>query len=500
MKNHFKSLHKNLIDPLTRQPIAFIIEKGVYNMQNTDPTNADKIYDWKGAYVLPGFVDAHCHILPTGLDLKKLNLSICNTREQVLKAIQKEIHNLNQNSWLLAVHYDQNKFEDSKHITLEELDAITKNIPTILRHTSGHACLVNTIVLNAAQINSQTDDPQGGTIGRNNQGEPNGLLLENAMELAYKITPPPSKQEMLEAILLAAKEMAKYGITCAADMMTGHFNLENELWAYQKAAEQRNTIKTRLYVEWEKILGDKHHQITYQQNEHTRICGVKLFADGAIGAGTAAMTDPYPDNTYGKLIYSQEQLNQKIKIADDAGYPVAIHSIGDRSTDCVIQAIQTSKTPSKHRIEHVMFLRKEQIKKIATLQIAVTLQPEFMTKFQHAYTKQLGIERTAQLKPARTLLNAGVKVAFSSDRPIVTGNPWEGIHAACDRKAPYDSNENITLQQAIHCYTTTAAQILGDSPANITHGKPADFQIYEKSPLQSENLPVACFVQGIQTL
>lgn len=501
MQSQPKIFHKNLIDPLTLKTISFATEGGIYNTKNTDHINADKTYDWKGAYVLPGFVDAHCHILPTGLDLKKLNLAQCQSRNQVLDEIKKEMERIKTNAWLLAVHYDQNKFQDSKHITLKELDEITKDVPTILRHTSGHACLVNTAVLNAAQINSQTSDPKGGTIDRNSNGKPNGLLLENAMELAYAAAPPPTKQEMLEAIRLAAKEMSKVGITCAADMMTGHFDLEEELWAYQSATEKECPIKTRLYVEWEKLLGEnRYRDIDYKQTELTRICGVKLFADGAIGAGTAAVTHPYPDNTYGKLIYSQEELNEKIKIAEKAGYPVAIHSIGDLSTDYVIKAIKSSQNPAKHRIEHVMLLRQEQIKRMAELRITVTLQPEFLIRFAHAYTKQLGSERTAKLKPARTLLNAGVKIAFSSDRPIVTGNPWAGIKAACDRKAPYDPSENITIQEAIDCYTKLASQILGDPESEIADGKPADFQIYETSPIKSDIHPVACFVNGVQVL
>ncbi|RMG22957.1 MAG: amidohydrolase [Armatimonadetes bacterium] len=477
-------LFKNVRTSETSEPITLHAEDGRWTSVAFSEREADTVVDLEGGFVLPGFVDCHCHVLPMGLDLQAVDLSGCWTREEVLRTIADAAAS-HEDGWLLAVQYDQTRFPEGSHLTIAELDPVTKGIPTILRHSSGHAAVVNSAVLQIAGIEAETEDPPGGEIVRDPNGRPLGPLLENAMGLAYRAAPKPTVARMRDAILAAQRRLRSLGITCANDMATGSRGLEAELAAYRMAAEER-VCRTRLTILWERVFGEGGEQPSLETPpEWLRVYGIKLFADGAIGAGTAAMTEEYVTGGRGMLIYEPEELAEKVRTADSAGYRVAIHSIGDRSTATVLDAIEQTPRPSRHRVEHVMVLDANLIERIQRLGIAVTLQPEFLLRFGHAYKRQLGAERAARLKPLRTLRQAGIPVGLSSDLPIVPGDPWDGIRTAAARPEGFDQEENLTLEEAVEGYTRGAALANGDEDQGVLGaGCWADFQVYDKDPIQ----------------
>lgn len=465
-----------------------VADDGLVTYMGHDEPFADDEIDLEGGWLMPGFVDCHCHIMPSGFELMRLNLSRCETREEVLIASRDAAESLPEGAWLLAMHYDQNRFDNGRHITASEIDAFISDRPVILRHASGHACVVNSVAMKAAGITESSDDPRGGELGRDN-GLPNGVLLENAMELAYRVVPKPSKEEMADAIVAAAQSMSKFGITSAADMMTGHLGLDDEIWAYKTAAERGAPLRTRLYVQWSEVFKNKTtlaeiaNALKPVPETLVGVRGVKLFADGAIGAGTAAMHEDYLTGGNGRFIYPPEELQRRVSIADDAGYSIAIHSIGDRCTDLVLDCYEKTKDPTKHRIEHVMVLSDAQIKRIKKVGCKVTLQPEFLNHFAPAYKKNLGEARFSKLKRTKSLDDAGVHIGFSSDRPIVPGNPWTGIHIAANR-----GDESITIDRGIELYTHCAAETndAGAELGRLNIRQLADFQVYETDPREPD--------------
>lgn len=455
-------------------------------------------------WVMPGFIDAHCHILPTGLDLVKLNLGACQSKQDVLDSIRDHLSQVPEGAWLHAVHYDQTKFTDATHIHLNELDAISKKTPILLRHVNGHASVANSKTLALAQVTEESTDPVGGTIGRDEQGL-TGLLLERAHELVTAVMPEPSLDAMVDAILLAAKEMSKFGITCATDMMTGRWNLAKEIEAYSIAA-QTSPIRFRLFVQWAEVLHPKRGMGVEKLREiasgldrqQCKICGLKVFADGAIGSATAAIHSNFlTTGGKGQLIYSEEKLLEIIRQIDATGYPAAIHTIGDRSTDLVIEGYSKTNDPSRHRIEHAMILSDRQLDQIAELKCHVTMQPEFLTRFRHSYQKQLAPDLFANLKRVRSLLDRGIRLSFNSDRPIVLGDPWVGIGTAVSRPEGYNQAENIRLEEAVVAYTKGGADANGDDGlvGELVAGQWADFQVYEKEPAVGLE-PVKVFLAG----
>ncbi len=473
---------------------GFIGEQiGIENGRFVSVSDSPVEIDLKDRWIMPGFIDAHCHILPSGLDLLKLNLSSCETKEDVLDSVRDCERLMDPGTdWLLAVQYDQTKFEGAQHIENYELDLISETRPILLRHSNGHASVCNSAALRVAGVDSSTPDPEGGEYGKCWKGEPNGVLLEKAHEYVTSCVPKPTLEQMVEGIMRAGDSMAGYGITCATDMMTGRFDLERELQAYRIASEKGCKIRLRLSLQWATVLSDRKaiakerlEELLGEMNpELCRMIGLKVFADGAIGSATAAIYGKYSTTGgSGQLIYSEENLAQIIAKIDSAGYACAVHTIGDRSTDLVMEAYEKTDDPLRHRIEHAMILSDEQIQRMAKLGSHLAMQPEFIKRFGHAYRAQIP-ELAGRLNRCRSVLDAGISLSFNSDRPIVPGNPWDGIEMAVDRLPGFDACENVTLAEAVDCYT------LGGAVANrepefcgrIQPGMVADFQIYDKEP------------------
>jgi len=465
---------------------------------DVDSADAERI-DLGGKWLMPSFIDEHCHVLPTGLDLQKLHLGTCDSHEQVMEALRDRLPQIEPGRWLSAVHYDQTRYEGGEHLTRYDLDKISGTVPILLRHVSGHASVANSAALRAAGIRDDEPDFPGGTFRRDASGLVDGVLLEHAHEKVTAAAPYPTRDEMVEAILLAATKMADLGISCASDMMTGRFNLVQELWAYAEAVRRGAPIRFRLYMQWAAVFGPRRldpgrlaELTSSMDQESCRVAGIKIFSDGAIGSATAAIYGHFEGAdslgavaTSGSLMYPVERFNRMVMTAHDGGYQVAIHSIGDYSTDLVMNALEATGEPKRHRIEHAMILSDPQIERLARLDCLVTMQPEFLIRFAHSYLRQLGAERRAHLKRARSLLDAGVRLSFSSDRPIVAGDPRDGIRTLVNRPEGYDPAENISVEEAWTGYTARAAEANGDRDlmGSLSPGRLGDFQLFDSDPL-----------------
>lgn len=469
---------------LDSSPTNLLIENDRVVYRGADDVSAEETLNADGRFLLPAFVEPHCHILPAGMDLLRLDLSRFSSREEVLRAVSEAARSVAESDWLQVTHYDANRFADGKNIEIAELDLATGGVPTILRHSSGHSCLVNSRVVLIGGI-ADASDPSGGTVERDDNGSPTGILNETAMGLAYRHVPKPTKFQMRDAIKMAADHMRSFEITLAADMQTGNISIEDELWAYRAVQDDGCTVKMRLYLDWKAVFVKNVELADIKQDERLRVCGVKLFADGAIGPGTAAIYGAFDTGKDGQMIYSPEELKRRILMADSAGYAVAVHSIGDRSTDHVLNCFEACAAPSRHRIEHAMLLSDEQIARISRLGHTVTAQPSFLRHFQQGYFRRLG-ERASSLKRLRSILDAKIPLALSSDAPIVPFDPWTGLAVSTNRPGAYSQSENISAKEALFLYTQGAANALGDGDVcgSLAPGQVADYQLLEESPLE----------------
>jgi predicted amidohydrolase YtcJ len=461
--------------------------------------------DATGRWLASAFIDAHCHILPTGLDLRKPHLGRCATREEALEAVREAHEALPEGQWLHAVHYDQTRFSDGRHLTRTELDAISATRPILLRHGSGHASVANSAALAAAGVDEATPDPEGGAYGRDASGRLDGLLLELAHEHVTRRMPAPDLEQMVEAILEAGRSMRALGIVAATDMMTGFCDLERELTAYRLASERGCAIRLRLFLHWGEVFGpgriaeERLRELTEAMDPlRCRAEGIKIFADGAIGSATAAIHGAYlTSGGDGKLIYAPERLKEMVTTAAAQGWRLAVHSIGDRATDHVLDAFEATEDPRRHRIEHAMILSDAQIERMARLGPHVTMQPEFLLRFGHSYRAQLGPERMARLKRLRSVVDAGLAVSLNSDRPIVPGDPVDGIRTAVVRPEGFDPAEALSWGEAFAAYTAGGAAANGDAAMGmLAPGAWADLALYDADPTKGEARVVAAWLAG----
>ncbi|MCW5943784.1 MAG: amidohydrolase [Fimbriimonadaceae bacterium] len=472
---------------LTDEPMEMLVDDGrVVARETKVRTEVGTPRDLEGARLFPAFIDNHCHILPTGLDLAKLFLGAAVSREEVLDLVYVKHRELPPDEWLHAVHYDQNRFGDGRHLTRDDLDAVSPDRPILLRHQSGHASVANSAALRAAKVTEDEPDPSGGEFGRDANGRLTGVLLEDAHDRVTAAAPRPSRERMVEAILAAGDSMADYGIACASDMMTGFFDLEDELWAYREASERGCRIRLRLYVQWSTVFGprampkERFRELCQAMDpDRCRVAGIKIFADGAISAATAAIYGEFTTGGDGRLIYSTERLRSMVRTANEAGYQIAIHAIGDRAVDEVMDAYRLLDDPRRHRIEHATMLSDGQIERLVDLGCFVTMQPEFLARFGPSYARQLGPDRASRLKRYRSCLDAGVRLSLSSDRPIVGGDPSFGLACAVVRPEGFDPNEGVERDEAIVLYTLEAARANEDANemGALIPGQFADFRL-----------------------
>ncbi|MBI5708605.1 MAG: amidohydrolase [Armatimonadetes bacterium] len=548
------TLLNNFLWAFDGSPQEMLIEHGrVVWRRGPSPERPEgaQVQDLGGQLLMPAFIDAHCHFLPTGLDLLKLNLGGCGTRDEVLARLRDWERNMEPGKWLHAVHYDQTRFSDGVHLTRWDLDRVIPSRPVLLRHVSGHASVANTAALQAAGVPDGAPDPKGGSFGRDASGRLDGTLFERVHEEVTAGAPDPSFEEMVQGILLAGKRMKELGIACATDMMTGRFGLAQELDAYEEAVKRGCEARVRLYPVWSAVFGGRgmgdealRERTRHWNADLIKLCGVKIFADGAVGAGTAAIYGRYvaselsppptpssvsagaktkegaPESptptppsvsagaktkggasgtstplptppiaslqgegaqTSGQLLYAPERLNEMVRTAHSSGFRIAIHSIGDYATDLVMDVLEATGEPSRHRIEHAMLLSDSQIERLAGLGCHVSMQPEFLIRFAHAYKRQLGPERASKIKRMRSVVDAGIALSLSSDRPIVSGDPWVGVRCASDRPEGFDPAENLTRMEALLGYTQKAAEANEDGGrmGSLSEGQLADWIVCE---------------------
>lgn len=438
--------------------------------------------DLKEATVLPGFIDCHIHLIEYGLSLSNLNLRDVRSIEELKKLISAKTREAS--SWIMGLGWDQEKLAEKRYPTRQDLDEASPDKPVLLRRVCGHICVVNSKALEIAQVDSKTPDPEGGVIDRDAAGEPTGILRETAVELIERKIPDPTLDKYENATLAACQKAIEAGLTSVHCILGS----EVELRALLKLrTEGRLPIRFYVLIPANRLKAAKQLGLrTGFGDEWVQLGGVKVFADGSLGARTAALEAPYNDDPMnrGITIYNQEQLDEIIAEAQCSDFQVATHAIGDRAIAMVLEAAAKAKsgTPEKdlrHRIEHASVLHSELIHRLKELGLIVTVQPHFVIS-DFWIEQRLGSERARFTYPFSSLLQAGLMVVGASDCPVEPIAPLSGIAAAVNRVGP----EALVADDAIALYTRNAAYASFEEnlKGTITPGKYADLVVLGKDP------------------
>lgn len=465
--------------------------------------------DLKGRVVFPGFDDSHMHLLEYSSFLDKVNLRGAASIKEVIKRTQDFIRNTKKKpgEWVLGWGWDQNLFKDNKLPNKDDIDKISTNNPILLNRTCGHIGVVNTLALRTMGINEDTYI-EGGIIDKDSDGKPNGILREMALTWFISRLPKPNKEQIRYLIDLGISETLKVGLTSLQtdDFDFFGFGICDDLLNTYNEMVEKGELPLRMYEEVEtpnqKIMQSFFDRglRTGSGNDYFKIGPIKLYADGFLGARTAALESEYSDDpgSTGVLVYTDEELNDLVMKAHSEGMQVAIHVIGDRALRQAVNAIERalvrSPREARHRIVYCQIGTLPLFEKMAKLGITSDIQPPFVSSDWRMVEERIGSERAKASYAWKTMMNMGIKVGGGSDCPIESFNPLWGIYAAVTRK-DLEGNppngwlpqEKLTVREAISLYTEGSAYMSFEETkkGTIEKEKLADVVVLNHDPYET---------------
>ena len=473
--------------------------------------------DLGGATLLPGFIEAHNHMIMFGLSLAAIDArpSAIPSIEALVEAIRERAATTPPGAWILARGYDDNQLAEKHHPDRHDLDRGSTDHPVFVVNGSGHLAVANTRAIQAAGIDATTENPQGGEIVRDTSGEATGLLLETSQQLIRRVIPETTVEEMVDALQACHDRYVAAGCTSSH---TAGVNSWEEVRAHQLWRERAaNPIRTTMMVGRSMYPAFRDTGLrTGYGDDRLRIGPLKLFSDGSLIGRTAAVSqpfleDPNPDNL-GMEMMPQDELDAIVRDGHEHGWQVAIHAIGDRAIEMCLDAYRRAqdalpRDDTRHRIEHCGILRPDLIERLVSQRVLPISQPIFIREYGDGFIRHLGRDRTALTYPFRSLLDAGLPLVFSSDCPVSAYEPLKSIQASVeertDRGTEYAPGEAITADEAIRNYTVHGAfaGFAEDRVGAIRPGMLADFTILARhpgdvAPSEIDQIPVTGTVIG----
>lgn len=448
-----------------------------------------------GACVVPGFNDSHIHLWKEGMLLSQVNArpAVAPSIEAIMEAYAECAARTPEGQWIEGRGYDETRLDERRHPTRHDLDQVTPHHPVILGRTCGHIIVANSRALELAGITSNTPDPPGGEIDRDEHGEPTGVLRETAMFLVRSVQPPPTEEALAEALIGAGRKCLALGITAIGEPGVDPRTVD----VYRRLDEQ-GRLPIRCDVMAMTILpnGERVAPPKPWYGQLAQCDTVKLFSDGGLSSGTAALSIPYRNrHDCGLPRFPAEQLAEEVRNVYDAGLSVAVHSIGDRVIGELLDAFERLDRPDPRngprlRIEHYGLPNAEQLVRTSRLGVMIATQPSFLYDIGDTILSHLPDAMVPQCYPFRAMIEAGLTVGFSSDGPVISDvNPLLGLRSAALRTtrsgrviAP---EQHIAVEQALWCFTVGSALVSGqaDRLGRIAPGFIADLTVLSGDPL-----------------
>ena len=463
--------------------------------------------DLAGRCAVPGFNEAHNHMNSYGMTLEQIDASYPTVHaiRDIVAAVRERAASTPSGRWIIGRGYDDNKLEDRRHPTRHDLDQATTEHPVIIINGSGHLSAVNSLALQLAGVTRDTDDPVGGHFVRDEHGEATGVLHETAQEAVRKLIPAPTVDDQVQALRRTNDAYVRAGITSSQDAGS---DSADDIKSYQQAVKQ-GYLKLRTSMMIRENLLPQLVELGIEQgfgDERLRVGPIKMFIDGSLIGRTAAVTDPFlddprPDNL-GLMMMPKEQFEDYVMQAHAAGYQIAVHAIGDRGIDWVLDAYEKALTAMprqdhRHRIEHCGICRPDILDRIKRLGVVPVSQPVFIIEYGDGFIRHLGPWRSQLTYPFRSFLERGIPLVFSSDCPVSDFAPLKSIQAAVTERTgsgqSYALEEAVTVEEALEMYTVAGAYATfeEDIKGQIKAGMLADVTILEQDPRKVDPMSLA---------
>jgi predicted amidohydrolase YtcJ len=459
---------------------------------------ATKVIDLGGKRVVPGFNDAHVHFVSGGTSLSSVQLGDTKSESEFRQRIADYAKAQPKGAWILEGEWDHERWSPARLPTHQVIDDVTPDNPVFVSRLDGHEALANALAMKLAGVDKNTKDVAGGVIVRDAEGNPTGIFKDAAQGLIEKVIPPANLQQLTAAVEAAEKYAAENGVTSVQDMSAAPDTLRVYETLYREGKLQVRISGRQPLPLWKRLAGPGIR--ANFGNDTLHIGGLKGFADGSLGSTTAWLFQPYADapNTSGipsDELSKPDEMYANIRDADKAGLQVAIHAIGDRANNTILNFYERVEKENglwpdglerRFRIEHAQHLIASDIPRFASLHVIASMQPYQCIDDGRWAEKRIGPERLKTTHAYRSLLDAGAVLAFGSDWPVAPMVPLMGIYGAVTRRTLDGKNPNgwvpeqkITVAEAVHAYTIGSAYAEGEEKikGSIVPGKLADLVV-----------------------
>ena len=451
-----------------------------------------RVIDAGGQMLVPGFIDSHVHFVDGGFRLASVQLRDAKTPAEFTARIKRFVATQPKGVWIMGGDWDHEQW-GGQLPTRAWIDSVTPDNPVWINRLDGHMSLANSAALRATGVTKATAEVDGGTIVRDEAGEPTGILKDNAMWLVDQRVPAASAEQNDAALQAAMRYVSEQGVTTVHNMGTW-----DDLATFERAHAAGSMI-TRIYAvvplaTWQRLrdtVAGRGHGDAW-----VRIGGLKGFVDGSLGSHTAAFLHPFTDapRDSGLLVNTEQDLYTWTSNADRAGLQVMVHAIGDRAIRIQLGIYEKVERVNgardrRFRIEHAQHIAPPDIPRFASLGVIASMQPYHAIDDGRWAERVIGPERIRTTYAFRSLRDAGARLAFGSDWFVAPPTPLEGIYAAVTRRTLDDRNpsgwvpeQKITVEDALRAYTTGGAYASFDETekGSLERGKLGDFVLIDR--------------------
>ena len=477
--------------------------------------SATRRIDLAGRTATPGLIDSHAHIAEGGLDaLYHVDLGDASSVSEVVARVAKRLATLKPGEWLQGDGWDEGKLAEKRYVLAADLDPVSPHNPLWLVHTTGHYGVANSAALKLAKITASSKDPAAGTIDRNADGAPSGVLKESAMALVGDLIPPPTPQQQRAAILKSIEELHREGMTAVKDP-----DVSQAMWDAYRELLRSGRLNERVCVLWHAgstLEGARQALAAIQKlprppqslgDGRLLSCGAKIFLDGSGGARTAWVSQEWHKNStdidrgnFGYPTTDPEVYRQMVRLLHQAGVSVGTHAIGDRAIDWAVDtyAEVLRETPTqglRHSIIHANIPSEHAIRTMAELEQRYDagypeVQAPFLWWIGDTYAANFGPVRAARLVPLASFAKNGIRWGGGSDYPVTPLPARYGLWASLERETlkggsglhPFGRAEAVDIHIALRSYTGWGASqlFLEQRIGSLEKGKEADIAVWEQ--------------------
>ena len=471
--------------------------------------SSKELIDLKGKMMIPGMADAHLHLYAYCQNLTFVDLSKVHDINEMVSLMKEKVKNVKKGDWVKGVNFDQSKWKENRFPTLEEMNSISKDNPVIIKRCCLHAVVANSRALEIAGIGKNYQAGSGGIVELDKNGMPNGILREQSTKVFDDILPDPLKDIEVQKKIMqdVLNDMSSKGITTIHTYAAKIWQYNEDINIY-KNFEKEGKLPLRVTVCIDELFEPEILTKEKLNNPYRKVQlgAYKIFSDGSMGSRSAALKKPYSDDPQnsGFMLFTQEELNNKILTGYEHGLQPAIHAIGDRALDMTLSAIEhTLKTTKEKgmtdeeqknrlpfRIIHVQMIDDDLLERMKKLPLVLDIQPIFLCTDLHWIEDRIGKERLKGSFALKTMEKAGLIQTGGSDCPVETYEPLKGIYAAVTRQdmegypaEGFLPEERLSVYEALCMYTKNVHYATGQESVlgTLEIGKFADLTVLEKN-------------------